>query len=539
MQRFLVVTDTPGIKQFVFGTDPLAEVRGASALLDRMNRHETPVILAESLGAAGGRLLTTVFANGGSGQFVAESDGPDSLLDALATLARAYAVATGGEVRTDFGFATLDQEGTYPTAARSAYDQLRGRREMGGGRRTVAMLPVTKECVSASHLSAQGMYRWGSETFLLADASRRKRQEIHGGSGRDRWAEWMGSLAGEGDWPDPADWGLLRSESVVEIGRSSSREGYIGLIYADGNRMGRIVRELDRAATCAEFSEIVDSSIRDACYQSLSVACAVEVRRNRQARRSGAAPTPLPADILLLGGDDLVVVLPADRALSFAEDVARRFEALTRARVAAIASDSTRRFFTSRVADRGLTISSGVALARAGYPFSLLLDLAEQLLASAKRGGAEGQAGSSYWVPAFVDFHLVAGSSGHDLDLIRERDYLLKTGVPRTQRPLALDTLAKMRTQSARLRGGRFPRSKLHDLFEASLEPVKIRAERRVREIFSRCNPGQREVLWEVVERMDRGGEVDFPWSRADGGWETAIADLVEAVDLFPEEITP
>jgi hypothetical protein len=42
MQRFLVVTDTPGIKQFVFGTDPLAEVRGASAqwhLLSRFFAH--------------------------------------------------------------------------------------------------------------------------------------------------------------------------------------------------------------------------------------------------------------------------------------------------------------------------------------------------------------------------------------------------------------------------------------------------------------------------------------------------------------------
>lgn len=67
MQQFLVVTDTPGIKQFVFGTDPLAEVRGASALLDRLNRRETPRILSESLAAGGGRLQRTVYANGGTG----------------------------------------------------------------------------------------------------------------------------------------------------------------------------------------------------------------------------------------------------------------------------------------------------------------------------------------------------------------------------------------------------------------------------------------------------------------------------------------
>lgn len=45
MERFLLITDTTGIKQFVFGTDALAEVRGASALLDRLNRVETERIL--------------------------------------------------------------------------------------------------------------------------------------------------------------------------------------------------------------------------------------------------------------------------------------------------------------------------------------------------------------------------------------------------------------------------------------------------------------------------------------------------------------
>jgi len=52
MQRFLVVIDTPGIKQFVFGTDALAEIRGGSALLDRLNRIETEDHLSQAPGYA-------------------------------------------------------------------------------------------------------------------------------------------------------------------------------------------------------------------------------------------------------------------------------------------------------------------------------------------------------------------------------------------------------------------------------------------------------------------------------------------------------
>jgi hypothetical protein len=548
MPRFLVVTDTPGIKQFVFGTDPLAEVRGASALLDRLNRHETEAILLESLAAEGGRLERTVYANGGTGQFLVEAHGPESLLGALANLVRAYKKATGGEVRVVYGIAPFDGNDSYPMAARAAYEQLRTRREVESGHRAVALWPLIRECSSASHLPAQEVRTWGAERLLLSDASWRKRREIHQGRGRDRWAEWMERLQREGDWPAANDWGLLRSESTAELGRSSHRPGYIGLVYGDGNRMGRLVQEIDGVETCTAFSDIVDSSIREACYQTLSEVCGREIGRNRSALRAGAKPSPLPADILLLGGDDLIVLLPADRALPFVEEATRRFEDLTRGKIAGISDASVRRFFTDRVGDRGLTISCGVALARATYPFYLLLDLAEELLASAKRGGAADREGRSttdprarqgYWTPAYIDFHLVAGSSSQDLDQLRERDYHVKSAAPRTLRPFSVSALSRLRAQVGKLRGGRFPRSKIHDLFEASLEPSPVQSERRVREVFSRCKPEQRKALWEIVEELGQGHLIEFPWRKSEGRWDTTIADLAEAVDMFPGEDGP
>src|SRR4051794_19285315 len=104
MPRYLVVTDTPGIKAFIFGTDPLPEVRGASALLDRLNREETEDILRKAL-LRGGNLEQTVYANGGAGQFVVAAEGTDTLRDALAALDQYYRGQTGGEARIAFGFA--------------------------------------------------------------------------------------------------------------------------------------------------------------------------------------------------------------------------------------------------------------------------------------------------------------------------------------------------------------------------------------------------------------------------------------------------
>ena len=37
-KSFVIVIDTPSIKNYVFGTDPLNEIRGASARLDQLNQ---------------------------------------------------------------------------------------------------------------------------------------------------------------------------------------------------------------------------------------------------------------------------------------------------------------------------------------------------------------------------------------------------------------------------------------------------------------------------------------------------------------------
>ena len=47
---FVIVIDIPSIKKYVFGTDPLNEVRGASALLDRLNQVEMKQRLHKHLG---------------------------------------------------------------------------------------------------------------------------------------------------------------------------------------------------------------------------------------------------------------------------------------------------------------------------------------------------------------------------------------------------------------------------------------------------------------------------------------------------------
>ncbi len=534
MARFVLVLDTPGIKQFVFGTDALAEVRGASALLDRLNRDETQAQLERQITGRGGR-IEKVYANGGAAQFVVEAPDRAAVQAAVDALAAYYAAQTGGEVRPLAAAASWEAGQSYQAAVQMAHAELQLRRNLAFGRAVIPTLPITQECESTSHLPARGPFPWGGERLILSDASRLKREE----SGESRrgtlWTDWIESLDLPGN--AAANAGRLRPKDIVAIGESAERAGYIGLVYADGNAMGRLVQELDSKEVCQAFAELVDGSLRDACYGALKKVLAPEVKRLAE----GVTQRTLPADILLLGGDDLLVVLPADRALDFALEASKQFADMTVARRSTYPQPIQEFFARRDLTKRGLTISCGVAVGPARYPFYLLLELAEELLRSAKAAGSQDAERTDYWAPTYIDFHQIAGSESPELAVIREEDYLVTSDHARTLRPYRGDRLEKLRDAAQCLRSANVPRSKLHDLFEAALDERPVLAELRARELFGRLRQDgshkEREALWDALSMLE--SRTPYPWTapvrEANGSTRrsTGLADLIEAHDLF------
>ena len=544
-ETFLVQIEIPSVKKYVFGTDALNEVRGASAWLDRLNRHEMGRVLADGIGTGE---IETIYANGGSAQFlIAKCD--DSTVEAACRSLRQYIrEQTRGEVQAVCGTAPLRDGASYHDAARLAHFRLRCEREFAGGRHSASTMPAIMECRSASHLpAAHRVDRVGDDDQMLSDASLKKVQEGREARTGDLWSGWMEHLQKSGRWPANAQqWRDLRCAGMTDIGERSSWQGYIGLVYADGNAMGKLVQALDRSGTCRHFSEIVDTSIREACYSALDAVMGAEVERVRLAVDQDKPLARLPADILLLGGDDLLVAVPAARALEFAQHVAGAFERLTREKIAALRDENARRFFEDRTGSGSFTISCGVAIASSAYPFYLALDLAEQLLRSAKRGMPSASDGASEDAQhgARVDFHVVAGANSHVLERVRVDTYRADTGAPRTLRPLTCGQLESLRAAVGDLRRANFPRSKLHELEDAALVPEENLAERRIRDVFARSRHGsersERRALWNAVKSLCPADHAfDFPWFQSSGRRVSCIADLVDAYELFGDEERP
>ncbi len=528
-ESFVIVIDTPSIKNYVFGSDPLNEVRGASARLDRLNRVEMENCLTEHPGT---KNVKKVYANGGSAQFIVQADEVVAVRAACKSMVRHIRGQTGGEVGVVYGIAPLKND--YTEAVRMAHFQLRCEREFATCRRSTALLPIIMECESASHLPASHITPEGD---ILSQASAEKAQV-----GRDTrryglWGGWMRHLDKEGDWPDRKLWHKLRCESLTDIGDRSGWRNYIGIVYADGNAMGQFIQSLDQSERFCQFSEIVDESIQEACFTALSEISKSEIDKVREIYHQQGGFDELAADILLLGGDDLLVALPADRALDFALKVSNQFQSLTKARIDVLPDVATREFFQSELRGQGFTISCGVAIAKSNYPFYLALDLAEQLLKNAKRQHSRALV-SETQNQTRVDFHVVAGANSYALGHVRDDTYQVSTDAQRTLRPLSCPELEALRSSVKKLNKSGFPSSKLHELQEAALEPQKNKSDWRICDIFARCQHGrdksQRRALWEAVENLcPNGYKFNFPWFKKDDKSLLCVADLVDAYRLF------
>ena len=528
---FVIVIDTPSIKKYVFGTDPLNEIRGASARLDWLNRFEMERRLREYPGIG---CVDKIYANGGSAQFLVHKCDAATIKEACISMMRYIREQTGGEVGVVYGIAPLKDEKLYSEAMRMAYFQLRCQREFATYHRSASLVPIMMGCKSALDLPASQITPSGD---VLSKASYEKAEEGRNTRHYGLWSEWMEHLSETGQWVVKEHWQKLRCERITEIGDRSSWNGYLGVVYADGNAMGKFVQAIDDAETFRQFSKIVDKSIREACFTALDQILKPEIDTVRATFEQEGDLGPLPTDILLLGGDDLLVAVPADRALDFALMVTNTFERLTKEKIADLKDEETRQFFRDRLGDQGFTISCGVAIARSNYPFYLVLDLAEQLLRNAKRQGKDtGQ--SREKTAARIDFHVVAGANSYALRQVREGTYRVLTDAARTLRPLSCQQLEILRDNIEKLRDVKFPHSKLHELQEAALAMTEGQAEWRIRDIFARCrhsrDRSERRALWEAVKHLcPEGYKFDFPWFEKEGQRLLCVVDLVDAYRLF------
>ena len=333
---------------------------------------------------------------------------------------------------------------------------------------------------------------------------------------------------------DPNDIGRLdRPDDFNEFSQFAETKDYLGLIYADANNMGAESEKQGTLRDLKDFATGVDGAIHQAMSQAIKRYLPIA-----RIRRDGETIPVFPFDILLLGGDDVVMVTDAAKAMHVALAIAQEFRSLTKNKY---------------------DLSVGVVLAPIKYPFGLLQDLAESALKFAKKDGARAKDGDK----TRINFFKLTGGSEPDFKDVYNELYHRKDeqkGEPEfyaTLRPYTVQNLRLLLDLLAEGRKMNLGRTKLHQLREAVLEKnlttsvqqalaalLNWRGEQRFYVAEQVYEFGQRAQVPRSNPRDPLKGfpRVTFPWfadGKSDEGrdvYRTSLLDFIELYDLVTRE---
>ncbi|MCL4298478.1 MAG: hypothetical protein KJ077_22265 [Anaerolineae bacterium] len=530
MTESLLAFDTDRIKSYVFATGKLKEIRGASAILDELNREQ----MVKEIERLGGRCI---YANGGSGLFIIDSNQAQT---ALAVVEKLYREKTS---TASISGTFVDLPPDYKSGDniqlefRTLGYRLRAAKDGKAGLAAPVTHPYLHFCDSCGVGYAEKEYSKSGETALLCtscDTKRRKDEDIkeaihritqgvisrRGIQETGLWANLIPTL----DQKKYEINGYDRPDDFEELASLSSPNNYIGLIYADGDTMGKALEQLETEDNFKEFSEAVDHSIY------LAVVEAIEKHLTPSGKKIW------PFDILLLGGDDLVMVTPAHKVLEVGLTVMEKFTELTR-------KDLDR--------GEGLRLSVGIAIAHTNYPFGQLLRLAESALKFAKKEGVKRRQAGQSWEGGLLNF-VVVSSTNHlefedyfkeQLNDTAEEVLSQDKNLYRTLRPYNADDFQKLLKHIRQLKSLRAPRSKLEQLRTLIFQTRRMAMVDGLALLFHWRSEKQREAIQSVVydftpQPPEHG--LLFPWFQVGPKGEqakflTPLLDLIEIFDFIPE----
>jgi hypothetical protein len=550
--RFLVVIETQKVKLYLFASPIMRETRGASVRLDWLNRNKTKKVLEDEYEDR----HETIYLGGGSGRilFGTKSDAL-SFKDKILQL-----------YRDETSNAKVSVE-VVPKKEGEEFSEWmrRGVREsqqnkLGRVERVAFLAGRWIRPCSSCGVEAAETVRSEFGEHWLCQSCRMKRDEIN-------TYLYRKVKPGEGNLPRPlkdvdqiaerytenfifvtlarhAEERIFLPQTFAQIGDKSRPKNYMGFIYADGNRMGEVVKHLgDRSffSNDAEikqaykaFSEIVDRATREAAVEAV-----LEILERFDRELDEEKGRFLPAEFIIAGGDDLMLAVPAHNALDVAVAFMEKFQEKSRLIQEEYVADKK---LAKVFAEGGLTTSAGVVLSHASYPASDLMTLSADLMKLAKRKAADMAAGNPSQETGTLDFMVLSESGTEPVKERRKREYVFDDDEPvicRTERPYTTADARKLLNRIRAFKASRLPRTKLKALY-----PV----------LFQSHFQAQFDAL-RIKDRLKKTGDLEeggelsnliatlhyFPFRPNDSHnqeqcWTTPMTEIIELYDFIKEE---
>lgn len=335
-----------GIQKYIFSSNKLKDIVGASALIDSLAK-ET---FQDFLQALGVEKIEPLRAAGGTGIYLLDEKSKDA-------------------VRLWPLFVELN----YPGLQMSwASEPMKSVAEVGGDRihslyqrmeqaRNKQFFHPHPDTPLAKKAPRTGLPAVKSGKKELLDAEMRSKETFLGDD--QRGAVEKKYLKG-----------VDTKELVTDVGKLSSDKfkNYVAVIHIDGNNLGALNLQFnetmkskkgeDYIKAYRDFIQMIETATQNAYREAWN-------KHVREKKEKGI----YEARTILLGGDDVTLIISPESALPFTETFLSQFESETK--------EGIKKLFGK---DGGLTACAGIAFVKSNYPFFKSVDIAEALCSRAK-----------------------------------------------------------------------------------------------------------------------------------------------------------
>jgi CRISPR-associated protein Cmr2 len=352
--------------------------------------------------------------------------------------------------------------------------------------------------------------------------------------------------------PYPQDANIQEALSLREIGQISN--GFVGYIYADGNNMGGYIQKyIQTHEQYRQFSDDIFEATEQSAYYALAQHLQPEMVDREMESGHTRKVLVHPFEIIAIGGDDVLIIVPADKALEIAQTIGEKFEEILKSKNRYTIPNSKKPIDYSfqrhqngniKPSESVLSTSLGVLITAENTPIYYAEKLVGQLLKSAKKTAKHLKTKYGYH-GGTIDFLSMKSVTmlSSNVETFR-KEGLTKGNLRFYAAPYTLHEIGGLIEVVKTLKKANFPRSQLYQL-RSLLENGKQTAIINYRYFRVRLKDGQRELKQDFEEawckpKTNNGNLA--PWmTNTDEQdkifYETIWRDLVDIYD-FVEEVS-
>jgi len=431
----LMAGDVDAIREYVFETSSLPQIRGGSELLQECEEEIRKRYEDHILYCGGGSFLLYVPQDQAETiRREIETLYREKTLVATVTIVCEQRMPPPGDPRPKGFWAQRIRSAVSEVALDGGFAQrmlfLNSSLREAKREKTTApfyeALPFARRCERCGKrmASAREPMEAGKALCLVCqcrdEKGRKRKGEVRGKFNQKFWEQYKNNCAA--DQPEDLD-------HLV----ASARRKYLAFFYADGNDIGGLLQKAQDPKQYTQISKALEEGTKTALFKSLEDICGPALGREEY----------WPFDIVNIGGDDVTVLIQAGYAWDLAVEFLTRFESEVGSHL-----------------PKGLnwkpTASCGILIADVKYPIRYMEYLATDLLKLAKKQAKEDPAKSRsavtfFWLPSPVSSYRVEPL----LDIYRPMK-----GIELTARPYILEEARFIRELISLI--ARWPRATRH-----------------------------------------------------------------------------